>query len=55
MKAMGFEKQVQLTKENKCPSCAKEVDKNEFRDDISLKEYSISGFCQKCQDSIWGK
>jgi len=26
----------------------------EFRDELSRKEYSISGFCQKCQDSIFG-
>lgn len=26
----------------------------EFRDSISEREYSISGFCQKCQDGIIG-
>ena len=26
----------------------------EFRDALSAKEYRISGFCQKCQDSIFG-
>ena len=25
----------------------------EFRDHISCKEYTISGLCQKCQDSIF--
>ena len=25
-----------------------------FRDDISRKEYAISGMCQKCQDSVFG-
>lgn len=25
-----------------------------FRDKISTKEYSISGLCQKCQDSVFG-
>ena len=25
-----------------------------FRDEISRKEYTISGLCQKCQDSIFG-
>ena len=25
-----------------------------FDDDISLKEYSISGLCQTCQNEIWG-
>lgn len=26
----------------------------EFRDELSRREYSISGLCQKCQDKIFG-
>jgi len=26
----------------------------EFRDALSAKEYTISGLCQKCQDSVFG-
>jgi hypothetical protein len=26
----------------------------EFRDEVSRREYSISGLCQKCQDKIFG-
>jgi len=26
----------------------------EFRDEISKREFRISGLCQKCQDSIFG-
>lgn len=25
-----------------------------FRDELSAREYQISGLCQKCQDSIFG-
>ncbi len=25
-----------------------------FRDDLSKKEYTISGLCQKCQDGMFG-
>ena len=28
-------------------------DASEFKNDISRKEYSISGMCQKCQDEIF--
>lgn len=27
----------------------------EFKDDLSRKEYTISGLCQKCQDSIFNQ
>ena len=26
----------------------------EFRDELSVREYRISGMCQKCQDSVFG-
>jgi len=39
----------------KCPLCLAKIDKNkDFRDALSIREYYISGMCQKCQDSIWG-
>lgn len=36
-----------------CPTCREPV--GEFRDRLSVKEYGISGMCQKCQDSVFGK
>jgi hypothetical protein len=27
----------------------------EFRDELSRREYAISGLCQCCQDGIFGK
>jgi len=27
----------------------------EFRDELSRKEYTISGFCQECQDEVFGR
>lgn len=38
-----------------CPFCGKKVDENSFRDDLSLKEFKISGLCQTCQDEVFGK
>ena len=32
--------------------CKKPI--TEFRDEISEKEYNISGVCQECQDSVFG-
>ena len=36
-----------------CPFCGREIDLNSFRDDLSLKEYKISGLCQNCQDQFF--
>jgi len=35
-----------------CVTCQGEA--SSFRDAISTKEYTISGMCQSCQDSIFG-
>ena len=37
---------------NSCVSCGK--DASEFRDELSRREYGISGLCQKCQDMVFG-
>jgi hypothetical protein len=36
-----------------CTWCGKTA--TEFRDMLSKKEYTISGFCQSCQDEVFGK
>lgn len=36
-----------------CPFCGKEVDENSFVDELSLKEFRISGLCQECQDDFF--
>jgi hypothetical protein len=35
-----------------CPRCGKQA-KDDFRDDVSRREYVISGLCQPCQDAIF--
>lgn len=35
-----------------CVDCGKPA--TEFRDGLSAKEYTISGFCQQCQDKTFG-
>ncbi len=37
----------------KCPFCSKEVSEKDFRDELSLKEFHISGLCQECQDDFF--
>ena len=40
--------------EDRCVFCPKKVIINQFRNQISLKEYRISGLCQSCQDEMFG-
>ena len=34
-----------------CPACQKEI--SNFKDNQSLKEFTISGMCQECQDKTF--
>lgn len=54
MEEAGFGKEVKLVRQKKCPFCQEKIDENAFRNKISKKEYTISGLCQKCQDSVFG-
>ena len=39
-----------------CAFCKKPIDPDrDFRNEISRKEFTISGICQACQDSVFGK
>jgi len=41
--------------EGLCATCAAfDIKESSFRDGLSVKEYQISGMCQKCQDSVFG-
>jgi hypothetical protein len=40
---------------NKCPFCKKEIKEEDFPDELSKKEYSVSGLCATCQDLQFGK
>lgn len=53
LKRVGFSKQVQNVEENKCPLCGTPINMDDFKDPLSVKEFNISGMCQKCQDSFW--
>jgi len=53
MRATGFSKEVEKIKHGLCPMCSKPIKMKEFKDDLSRKEYGISGMCQVCQDGIF--
>jgi hypothetical protein len=53
MKQTGFEKEVEDVENGICPICKGVIDMNDFRDEVSRMEFSISGLCQSCQDEFF--
>lgn len=53
--AAGFKKEALLILEGKCPCCNQIINKTEFTDESSFKEFSISGMCQQCQDEVFNE
>ena len=53
MKQMGFNTELENIRNKMCPFCKIEIDMTKFKDQLSLKEYVISGLCQKCQDNVF--
>ena len=52
--ALGIQRKKSIQKEI-CSLCHKKINPEiDFRDNLSLKEYRISGMCQECQDKIFG-
>ena len=47
---MGKDRE-QIIRDDKCITCG--GDARDFRDAMSVKEYSISGMCQDCQDKVF--
>lgn len=54
MKRAGFKKEVERVEMGLCPICGIKIETGSFRNEISKKEFKISGMCQKCQDDIFG-
>lgn len=53
MRTLGFNKEVDLKEAGRCTSCAKVVNRLDFEDALSEKDYHITGLCQKCQNKIY--
>ncbi len=41
--------------EGVCVDCKQKVEVGSLRDALSVREYQISGFCQSCQDKVFGR
>lgn len=47
-------KKFELKANGQCPRCECFVDVNSFRNEISKREFRLSGYCQECQDIVFG-
>ncbi len=52
LKAVTGKDRPSTIRANKCTTC--DGDATEFKDALSVREYSISGMCQVCQDKTFG-
>ena len=46
--------QTEAKEKKICVFCSEEIKMEDFKDQLSIKEYGISGLCQKCQDDTFG-
>ena len=53
LNALGFNNEVYNSDRGLCALCLSPVKAENFTDDLSKKEFNISGLCQSCQDKIF--
>lgn len=52
MEQAGFGEEMKKVEAGLCPLCGKKININDFKDDSSITEFTISGMCQNCQDKF---
>ena len=50
MVAAGFGATVARVERGQCATCGTDVSEKDLVDEISVREFGISGMCQSCQD-----
>ena len=53
MLAMGFHEEVAAVESGHCPFCKQKIREEDFNDELSRREFGISGLCQQCQDDTF--
>jgi len=54
LRSIGFKKEIDNVENNLCAICKSDkVKPEDFRDDLSRREFEISGMCQSCMDKIF--
>jgi len=53
MRAACLNLEVTRTELGRCPFCSQIVNRLDFKDALSMREFKISGLCQTCQDETF--
>lgn len=48
-----FPKAMKNVDDGKCPICGEKINMRDFKDELSKKEFGISGMCQHCINEIF--
>lgn len=47
--------EIQIIGGYKCTTCGADIGIGHFKSELSVREFRISGMCQKCQDEVFGE
>lgn len=50
---LGFGEMINRRTLGRCPFCNKDTTDEKFKDELSRREFEISGICQGCQDKTF--
>ena len=53
LRIAGFSEQIKAVESSFCPFCKKPISIDEFKNELSKREFKISGLCQNCQDKTF--
>lgn len=53
MRKAGFNDEMDKVNQSKCPLCGEKINFDDFKDELSLKEFTISGMCNQCQSKFF--
>jgi len=53
LRKAGFTKEVDAVEKKLCPFCKDAVRVEDFNNELSRKEFNISGICQSCQNKFF--
>jgi hypothetical protein len=55
MRHIEFRCEIEMVGKGHCAGCGDYIIQEDFRDEVSIREFGISGMCQFCQDRFFGK